>query len=309
MKSIYLHVFYLSIIAFLGYNYWSSVQAFKAFEHLNVQLNVDYEMMNKTESLVYRSIEKSYKAYPNSISSIYFSKVNIVLKVGNQAVDFIDENKLSLNLDTIHQSNFKTLSPNNSFFNSKKIEEIKSNLMKFQSDLVYLISDGRDKQVIENNLCLTKTIKDESYWNRLKYLPLNGVLVELSALRNQVKADEIAILNFFDSQATGIAIDEDYFKTAIAPKKAALIEGEIFEADIYLTKYESRPNSNVIIKVNGEPLEIKDGVAHFKSKSQTIGTKTIKAEAIIRNPLTGQTTTTEGSFEYQVLPKCSMNCQ
>jgi predicted negative regulator of RcsB-dependent stress response len=31
MKSIYFHVIYLAIIAYLGYNYWSSVQAFKAF--------------------------------------------------------------------------------------------------------------------------------------------------------------------------------------------------------------------------------------------------------------------------------------
>jgi hypothetical protein len=30
MKQAYLHVFYLTVIAFLGYNYWSSVQAFKA---------------------------------------------------------------------------------------------------------------------------------------------------------------------------------------------------------------------------------------------------------------------------------------
>lgn len=61
MKFLYVHVFYLVLIAFLGYNYWSSVQAFKAFEHLDRQLDTDSEMMKKSEVFVCKSIEKIVK--------------------------------------------------------------------------------------------------------------------------------------------------------------------------------------------------------------------------------------------------------
>ena len=67
--------------------------------------------------------------------------------------------------------------------------------------------------------------------------------------------DELSLLNYYLKMSTGIDIRFDSFKTAIAPKKAVLIEGEIFEADIYLTPFSSYPSSNVTIKVNGEPLK------------------------------------------------------
>ncbi len=309
MKSIYLHVFYLTIIAFLSYNYWSSVQAFKAFEHLDRQLRVDAEIMKNAEISITQFIEKNYKAYPSAINLAFQGKSEIALKKGNQAIEFIEKNRNSLNLDTITHSDFKIISPNNSFVSPNKIEEIKTELMKFHDGLIHLITDIKDKKIIEDNLFIIKTLKNEAYWNRLKYLPLNGISAQLSALNSQIQSDKIVMLNYFKNQIGGTEmICGPTFRTAIAPKKAALIEGETFEADIYLASYSSSPGSNVTFKVNGEPLEIHDGVAHFKSKNQTIGTKTIKAEAIIRNPLTGQTKTTEGSFEYQVLPKCSRDC-
>jgi hypothetical protein len=307
MKQWYFHVFYLTIIAFLSYNYWSSVQAFKAFEHLNQQLNTDSEMLKHSESFVYKSIEKSCKAYQSATNLAFLEKTEIVLKTGNGAVDFIEKNKNTLALFCSFSG---VNSPNNSFFTDEKIGEIKNELAKFHDGLTHLIDDNKDKKAVEEQLCITKIINNESFWSRLKYLPLNGVAAELSSLRNQIQSDKILILNYLESKTSYSELRcWPDFRTAIAPKKAALIEGETFEADIFLAKYESVPSANLIIKVNGEPLEIKDGVAHFKSKNQTIGTKTIKAEALIRNPLTGQTTTTIGSFEYQVLPKCSRDCQ
>jgi hypothetical protein len=93
------------------------------------------------------------------------------------------------------------------------------------------------------------------------------------------------------------------------PRNAVLIEGELFEAEIYLARYSNNTGNNVHFIVNGQPLDVQNGIVHFVGKSETIGTKIIKAEAIITNPLTGMKKTTEGSFEYQVLPKCSRDCQ
>jgi hypothetical protein len=306
MKQWYFHFIYISIIAYLGYNYWTSVQAFKAFEHLNQQLNADSEMLKHSESFVYKSIEKSCKAYPSAMNLTFLEKSKIVVSTGSQIVDFIEKNKNTLDLICSFSG---VNSPNNSFFTDKKIGEIKNELAKFHDNLIHLIDDNKDKKDIEEQLCLTKTINKESYWNGLKYLPLSGVAAELSYLRNQIQSDKILIINDLDNKTSSTEVcGWEVYRAAIAPKKATLIEGETFEADVYITSYSNNLGSNTTIKINGEPLEIKEGVAHYKSKKQTIGTKTIKAEAFIRNPLTGQTITSMGSFEYQVLPKCSRNC-
>jgi hypothetical protein len=310
MKSTYFHLIYLSIIAFLGYNYWSSVQAFKAFEHLDKQLGVDASVMKNSEASIWQSIEKNCRAYPSPVNLAFQGKSEIALTMGNQVILSIEKNRKSLNLDTINQSNFKGISPNNSFFSSNKIDEIKTELMRFHDKLIQL-PDTEDRKSIEDNLLTIKAIKDEKYWNGLKHLPLNGISAELSALNSQIQSDKIVMLNYFNSKIGGYEsiVCGPTFRTAIAPKNAALIEGETFEADIYLAKYESVPRNNLIIKVNGEPLEIKEGVAHFKSKNQTIGTRSIKAEALIMNPLTGLMNSIPCYFEYQVLPKCSRDCQ
>ena len=85
--------------------------------------------------------------------------------------------------------------------------------------------------------------------------------------------------------------------------------GEKFEVDVYLTSYSSNPGPYVKFFVNNHEVEIKDGVAHFETTEKAIGKKTVRAEASIQNPLTGQITTIIGEFEYEVLPKCSKNCQ
>lgn len=295
MKSIYFHVIYLAIIAYLGYNYWSSVQAFKAFEQLNVQLNVDYGIMKETSSIILQKINKTAQAYQNSEN-----------RRNKEQSEKVMDAALSLYHDIAAQ---KTELVNNHFFTDAKINEIKEKLSRFSNNLVDSINDKRDKSDVLKYYNLPKLIADDAYWQSIKILPKNGVIAELSLIQNMIKTDEITLLNYYYSKTGTTMHIYDIYKTAIVPRKAALIQGDIFEADIYLATFSNNLGSNVIIKVNGKPLEIKQGVAHFKGKKETIGTKTIKAEASIRNPLTGQIKTVEGSFEYQVLPKCSRDCQ
>ena len=139
-------------------------------------------------------------------------------------------------------------------------------------------------------------------------MPVSGALAELSFIQNHIKYDEVLLSNYYFNMGCQ-DIKFDKFRTVIVPKKTVLFEGENFESDIFLAAYSSNLGRNVVIEVNGERLETYQGLTHFISKNQTIGTKIIKATAIIKHPLTGQTETAESVFEYQVLPKCSRDCQ
>jgi hypothetical protein len=141
MKQILFHCIYLSIIAFLGFNYWSNVQAFKAFGHLNQQLNVDAKQLDKLAEVNYKIIEEECLAYPNSINKEFLNKTEMVIKISNSTIDFIRINKSALHLDSINSLNYEHNSPNNSFLNDAKIAEIKNNLMEYRNNLMCVVSD------------------------------------------------------------------------------------------------------------------------------------------------------------------------
>jgi hypothetical protein len=315
MKQWYVHLIYLSVIAYLGYNYWSSVQAFKAFEQLDRQLKMDYSVMDNSAERIHTEISKYYFAYKNERSAFHFRNSERTMQITNNIANFIGDNrkefvKINGGSDTLNKVNLineNSSKTTNRFFTNAKITEIKGKLSEFSK---ILLDSIRDKTMVES--CdLSQLIADDKYWELIKTLPTNGALAQLTFIRNQIKTDQIKCLNyhFREMQGDQGCFRFDKFKVVISPYKSGLIEGEAFEADVFLGVFSSNLGSNCKIKINGEFVEIQEGVAHFKSKNQTIGTKTIKAEAIIRNPLTGQTTTSEGSFEYQVLPKCSRDCQ
>jgi gliding motility-associated protein GldM len=170
-----------------------------------------------------------------------------------------------------------------------------------------LIKDPKEREEMSKQIALAVEAlpadTKAKTWTELKFkqMPVAAVMPMLTKLSADAKTSETAILNFFFKKINGeVDIKFDKFKVAIAPKKAYLIRGDKFEADVYLAAYSSSPGGNVSISVNGSGLGLKEGVGHYETTPSGIGKQTVKANATIRNPLTGQVMTSEGSFEYEV---------
>ena len=288
MKNLWLHVIYLSIIGALCFQLWSKTTEMPyTFGQVDQVLKSDNEVLRKVSDDFLYQIEKNYLTNPNKYGYFFTgSKVNSILF--QSASNFIDkyENKAKLheniNLNDMRDS-MAILSKKTSFINDKV-----------------------DSLALIKQCSLTKTIQNDTFWKGFMINPSTNFLL----LKNQIKLDEIVYLNYFLDKVTGPMIMEDTrFRVAIAPKKAVLIEGEKFEADIFLGKYSSNPGTGLSFTVNNQDLSIKDGVAYYSKTEKTTGLKTLKVNAAIRNPATGETTNVKGEFEYHVLPKCSQNCQ
>jgi hypothetical protein len=94
MKQWYVHLIYLSIIAYLGYNYWSSVQAFKAFEQLDRQLKADSIVIDELSARVFRTIQKNCNAYRNMYNTRYYENTVTATKAVDSLMVFINTQKM-----------------------------------------------------------------------------------------------------------------------------------------------------------------------------------------------------------------------
>lgn len=288
MKNLWLHGIYLSIIGILGFQLWSKTTEMRyTFGQVDQVLKSNNEVLRINSENILYEIEKNYSTNPNKYGYFFTaSKVNSILF--QSASNFIDkfENKSKLrgniNLNNLRDS------------------------MSILSKKTGFIHDERDSLTLTKQCSLIKTIQNDTFWKGFMSNPSTNFLL----LKNQIKLDEIVYLNYFMDKVSGrIIIDDSWFRVVIAPKKAVLIEGEKFEADIFLAKYSTNPGTGLSFTINNQDLSIKDGVATFSRLENFTGLKTLKVNASIRNPATGQTTNVKGEFEYHVLPKCSVNCQ
>lgn len=199
-----------------------------------------------------------------------------------------------------------------------KVMEARDGLSKAYADLVtehgktFGLKENEIKsraEGIKNNLTLS--VDDETWkgtekksWSDFKFrqMPLAAVLPLLSQMQSDAKSSEAAVVNNMAELAGGRVVEFDAFFPVVQAKKAYVIKGEPFEADISIGTYSTQINpSDISIVVDGKRLSVgSDGKAKYKAGTGTIGTKTLKMKVAVTNPLTGETTPGDGTYTYEV---------
>lgn len=185
----------------------------------------------------------------------------------------------------------KLLNENGQTFGLKP-DEIKSRIESVANNMPFKLDDET-----------WKNAKKKS-WAEFKFrqMPLAAVLPLMSQMQADAKSSEAALVNNMAELAGGRVIEFDAFFPVVSAKKSYVIKGEPFEAEISVGTYSSQINpSDIGIYVNGSKLSVKeDGKAEYKTTTSEIGQKTIKLRAEVRNPLTGETSSGESVFNYEV---------
>ena len=171
-------------------------------------------------------------------------------------------------------------------------EEVKSKIQSMEANLTLKIDDE------------SWTASDKKSWEEYKFkqMPLAAVLPILSKMQSDAKTAEAAIVNEMAGFAGGREIVFDKFFPVVNAKKAYVISGEKFEADISVGTYSSSISpSDISISVNGQSLRVnEDGVAKYSTTTSGTGVKKLSMSASVRNPLTGETSKGESTFDYEV---------
>ncbi len=137
---------------------------------------------------------------------------------------------------------------------------------------------------------------------RFRQMPLISVLPLLTKFQTDAKNAEALGVGKLSELVGGKQIVFNQFFPVINAKKAYVIKGGKFEAEVSLGAYSSDiPPSNINLTVNGKRLPVgKDGKAVFTDAANGLGTKTLNLSATVTNPLTGEVSTSKSTFDYEV---------
>ena len=319
MKPIYQHSIYLSIILILGFQYWSKLPVFDAtllsLSRIDMQLEKDGKILISNCDNI-KSLSKWLGKINPNIYGGYWISSKETDSICSRCYQYLEVCKheflnqygdTSVDILKMPSSNSKTAL----YFNKDKIQNIRNQLFNVKNALIYNIADSFYRKKLVEIYKLPVLCENESYWESIKSLAPINTYTELTNIQNLILNDETAFLNYNVDKigcCRGCSFYNDNYRASIIPTRLPIIEGEAFESDIYLSKLLKDP-LDCTIEVDGKHMPVKNGVAHFISTPQTIGKKLIKIIATMKNPKNDSLMTLNREFEYEVLPKCSRDCQ
>ncbi|MCB0634200.1 MAG: gliding motility protein GldM [Saprospiraceae bacterium] len=147
----------------------------------------------------------------------------------------------------------------------------------------------------------TKVKKPVSWQHfTFNHMPLASVFPIFRKFQNDMKSSEAAVLNYLVNQVGATTFKVDNFIPISSAPKSYIIAGESYEADITIGASSKSVYDNMIIKVDGKPLKVEDGIAKFSTGTSGTGVKSYSVDITLTNPTTGEVETYSKKFEYEV---------
>lgn len=314
-RQLMINLMYLVLTAMLALNV--SAEIINAFFALNKGIKTSNGIVDNSNELVQKAIDKQVAAYPKGENQTFKAKALEATKIAKDFEAYIatvmDEMiKEAGGIDS-HYSDGRPVRykdkdvTTNMFITKGKGDEVMKKIEEARNKFVGLIADPAERKAIEASIALkVDSIASDSKaktWSEYKFkqMPVAAVMPALTKLVADAKTSQTALLNYFFNKVGGTDIKFDKFLVALAPKKGYINQNEKFEADVYLAAYSSNPGTGVSISVNGQGLAVKDGMAQFSEVGSSLGKRKVTATASIRNPTTGQVEQAKPiEFEYEV---------
>lgn len=190
--------------------------------------------------------------------------------------------------------------------NEGKGDELEQKLRGLEEQFLEFIDpEDRDRMAGELNIEIDETWKesDKKSWAEFNFnhMPLLATMPIFEKIKNDVKSAESSVLNYLLNKVGGEDIVFDNYQVVMQAKKGYVIKGEPFEADFFLsTSASTNTNTEIDISVNGTPVPATDGVATFRTPTNSTGVKELDATITVTNPVTGEKTSYTNTFTYEV---------
>jgi len=232
--------------------------------------------------------------------------------ISSQPNDFTKLEKKQLKNRRIANSLFMHSHKNNQAVG----EDIQQKLVVVQNDIIKILirlwSRNREFRISKEEINAA-TEKFQSHFKTINTSEENWKTIfnkqsvaahhhTLMSLKNEVLQSGTSMTQYFAAKVSG---QDGLFRNAVAnsPTKMDILKGEIYEAEIFLSKIFER-SLVTKVEINGEEVPIKHGTANYKTTPSHPGEHSYTAAITMENPVSGKTKTYTKTFKYEVVKPC-----
>jgi len=191
--------------------------------------------------------------------------------------------------------------------------EIKAKIIETRDALKALVSPekqetlesamplGRKIESWNEGLNLKKADKNMT-WSTYKFrqMPVAAVIPILRSFQADAKTSASAVMNEMFAESKGEIIKFDAFFPVASAKSSYVLQGEKYEADIFLSAFSTAASESTKIFVNGKEVPMEEGKGAFSTTGGRLGTNSYNVKIDVTNPLTQETDSYEQKFEFEV---------
>lgn len=184
-------------------------------------------------------------------------------------------------------------------------------LMKASNDPVLAASPETKKMLTERMKAIeektslyannaTNSSGTEQTWVSmyLEHSPLAGVFAMLSKVENDSRSMEAEVMQALAESVNAADYKFDKLIPVVSAATSAVLTNQTYEANILLAAYNSK--AQMVVTVNGRPIEVVDGVGKYKVTSASPGTQKYKVGIQVPKPNGGGSDNYETEAEYSV---------
>ncbi len=171
-----------------------------------------------------------------------------------------------------------------------KDDEVAQKINKFLNVIALKIDDS------------WKETSDKNTWveSRFDHMPFAACMPTLEKIKSDARATEAFIVNDL-AKLVNPQIVKDIFYPILNAKNGCITQGEKFKAQLALGSFSTQLIKTSYIVINGKKYYLNEkGLVYYEEIPSKVGVNEINMEAVVLNPLTGETTRSQSSFQYQV---------
>ncbi|WP_028297275.1 gliding motility protein GldM [Olivibacter sitiensis] len=286
-----INIMYLVLLAMLALNVSDTI--LEAFKTINDSLETSTSNVSTSVEQLFTSFEQTkLKDNPERAKPIY-EKAKQASQLAGELNSMIEELKQRFINDGggINEETGDIKMRDNTdiaqsiMINGKKATELKNKINETREKLIEILGP-KDAELATFSLEANdpkKAVGTKRSWEQVNFgegVPLTAAMTILSKIQADAKNAESDVVKRILGQMDQAVVTLDQFEAVAVAPTSYLIQGQPYEAEVFLTAYDSK--SNPTVTVGGSALPTKDGRGLYTVSTSKEGTFTWKANILVK---------------------------
>jgi gliding motility-associated protein GldM len=277
-----INMMYLVLLAILALNV--SAEVLKAFHMMEVSMRKTGENIDAKNNLVLQSFSNLMKTQPERTKE-WDAKAQEGKKTTEEFVKYIENLKRELadlsggrvindaGVEGEVKNSDNTEKHANYLLNKGKAIELKAKINSVRDKLLALVPQEDRKNIKTDLYTIDENGKTWEVTN-FEGVPIAAVMATMTMLQNDCKNTYADVLQVLYSKIGYTVTTVDKLSAKVIPKSPYVMAGEKFEADVFLTAYDTKQPAEIVL--NGQTYSTETGVLNYTTVASGQGEQTIK---------------------------------